>query len=68
MGMVFQGSALFDSMTVEENIMFPMQMLTRKSFEEMEVRANQVINRVNLVNANKNYTLKFQVACKKGWL
>ena len=52
-GMVFQGSALFDSMTVEENIMFPMQMLTRKSFEEMEVRANQVINRVNLVNTNK---------------
>ena len=52
-GMVFQGSALFDSMTVEENIIFPMQMLTKKSFEEMQVRANQVINRVNLVNANK---------------
>ena len=52
-GMVFQGSALFDSMTVEENIMFPMQMLTRKSFEEMEVKANQVINRVNLINTNK---------------
>ena len=52
-GMVFQGSALFDSMTVEENIMFPMQMLTQRSFEEMEVRANQVIDRVNLVNANK---------------
>lgn len=53
MGMVFQGSALFDSMTVEENIMFPMQMLTQKGFEEMKVRANQVIERVNLVNANK---------------
>ena len=52
-GMVFQGSALFDSMTVEENIMFPMQMLTKRSFEEMQVRANQVIDRVNLVNANK---------------
>ena len=52
-GMVFQGSALFDSMTVEENIMFPMQMLTQKGFEEMQVRANQVIERVNLVNANK---------------
>ena len=35
MGMVFQGSALFDSMTVEENIMFPMRMLTQKSPEEM---------------------------------
>ena len=53
MGMVFQGSALFDSMTVEENIIFPMQMLTKKSFEEMQDRANKVIERVNLVNANK---------------
>ena len=53
MGMVFQGSALFDSMTVEENIMFPMRMLTQKSPEEMLYRANEVINRVNLINANK---------------
>ena len=53
MGMVFQGSALFDSMTVEENIMFPMRMLTQKSPEEMLSRANEVINRVNLINANK---------------
>ena len=53
MGMVFQGSALFDSMTVDENIMFPMRMLTHKSSEEMLSRANEVINRVNLVNANK---------------
>ncbi|MGB2136438.1 MAG: ATP-binding cassette domain-containing protein, partial [Flavobacteriaceae bacterium] len=52
MGMVFQGSALFDSMTVEENIMFPMRMLTQKSPEEMLSRANEVINRVNLINAN----------------
>lgn len=53
MGMVFQGSALFDSMTVEENIMFPMRMLTQKSPEEMLSRANEVIKRVNLINANK---------------
>ena len=53
MGMVFQGSALFDSMTVEENIMFPMRMLTKKSPEEMLNRANEVIKRVNLINANK---------------
>ena len=52
-GTVFQGSALFDSMTVEENIMFPMRMLTKKSREEMLYRANEVIERVNLVNANK---------------
>jgi len=52
MGMVFQGSALFDSMTVLENIMFPMRMFTKKSEAEMRDRANEVIQRVNLVNAN----------------
>ena len=52
-GMVFQSSALFDSMTVEENIMFPMRMLTQKSAKEMRSRANEVINRVNLINANQ---------------
>jgi len=51
-GMVFQGSALFDSMSVEENIMFPMQMLTNKSEGEIRDRANTVINRVNLIDAN----------------
>ena len=66
MGMVFQGSALFDSMTVEENIMFPMRMLTQKSPEEMLSRANEVINRVNLINANKNFPPRFLEECKKG--
>lgn len=51
-GMVFQGSALFDSMTVEENIGFPLKMFTNKSDEEIRERANVVINRVNLINAN----------------
>ena len=52
MGMVFQGSALFDSLTVEENVMFPMEMFTKKSHEEMRDRANEVIKRVNLIDAN----------------
>ena len=51
-GMVFQGSALFDSMTVEENIGFPLRMFTNKTEEEIKERANVVINRVNLINAN----------------
>ena len=51
-GMVFQGSALFDSMTVEENIGFPLKMFTNKSEAEIRERANVVINRVNLINAN----------------
>ena len=55
MGMVFQGSALFDSMTVEENVMFPMRMFSNKTQEEMLDRANEVINRVNLINANAKF-------------
>ena len=53
MGIVFQGSALFDSMNVEENIIFPLKMFTSKTDEEMLYRANEVINRVNLVDSNK---------------
>ncbi|MEH6407903.1 MAG: ATP-binding cassette domain-containing protein [Leeuwenhoekiella sp.] len=52
MGMVFQGSALFDSMTVEENIMFPLRMFTKLRRAERRDRANEVIKRVNLTNAN----------------
>jgi len=51
-GMVFQGSALFDSMTVEENISFPLRMFTKQSKSEIRERANIVIDRVNLENAN----------------
>ena len=51
-GMVFQGSALFDSMTVEENIGFPLKMFTNKSVAEIAERVNFVINRVQLINAN----------------
>ncbi|PWG06486.1 ABC transporter ATP-binding protein [Polaribacter aquimarinus] len=51
-GMVFQGSALFDSQTVEDNIMFPLKMFTNQSYEEMLERVNFVINRVNLKNSN----------------
>ncbi|MCB0477032.1 MAG: ATP-binding cassette domain-containing protein [Crocinitomicaceae bacterium] len=51
-GMLFQGSALFDSMTVEENIMFPLQMFTDMSKEEMQDRANFVLERVNMTGSN----------------
>jgi len=64
-GMVFQGSALFDSMTVEENIMFPMQMFTKKEDEEVRERANQVIKRVNLLNANEKYPDEISGGMKK---
>ncbi|WP_297507294.1 ATP-binding cassette domain-containing protein [Flavobacterium sp.] len=51
-GMVFQGSALFDSMTVEENVAFPLKMFTNQSIAEINERVDFVINRVNLVNAH----------------
>jgi phospholipid/cholesterol/gamma-HCH transport system ATP-binding protein len=51
-GMVFQGSALFDSMTIAENVMFPLRMFTKQSKSEMEDRVDVVLNRVNLENAH----------------
>lgn len=51
-GMVFQGSALFDSMTVEENVGFPLKMFSNKSAKEIKERVDFVIERVNLVDAH----------------
>jgi phospholipid/cholesterol/gamma-HCH transport system ATP-binding protein len=52
-GMVFQGSALFDSMTVEENVAFPLRMFTKDSKSKIKERVDFVLKRVNLVNAHK---------------
>ena len=54
-GMVFQGSALFDSMTIEENVMFPLRMFTEQSEEEMLERVNVVLDRVKLENVNNKF-------------
>ena len=51
MGMVFQGSALFDSMSVLENVKFPLDMLTNYSDGEKKLKAEKFINRVNLQDA-----------------
>ncbi|MGB6152803.1 MAG: ATP-binding cassette domain-containing protein [Pricia sp.] len=51
MGMVFQGSALFDSMTVEGNVMFPLDMFTKQSKSEKQERVDFVLKRVNLTEA-----------------
>ncbi len=51
-GMVFQGSALFDSMTVAENVAFPLKMFTKKNISEIADRVNFVLKRVNLINAD----------------
>lgn len=51
-GMLFQGGALFDSMNVEQNIMFPLAMFTKQTEEENRDRANECLSRVNLENVN----------------
>ena len=54
-GMLFQGAALFDFATVEENVMFPLTMFTDKSYEEKRERVNFCLKRVNIVGAEKRY-------------
>jgi len=54
-GMLFQGSALFDSLTVEENVKFPLEMHTKQSKEEILDRVNFCLKRVNLENVNHLY-------------
>lgn len=55
MGMVFQGSALFDSMNIEENVMFPLRMFTKLKTKEMKERVEEVLARVNLKDINHKF-------------
>jgi phospholipid/cholesterol/gamma-HCH transport system ATP-binding protein len=64
-GMLFQGSALFDSLTVEKNIMFPLNMFTTWSYADKKKRVNEVLERVNLVDANKKYPAEISGGMKK---
>ena len=64
-GMLFQGGALFDSKTVEENVVFPLSMFTNMSESEKRDRANFCLQRVNLVNANGLYPSEISGGMKK---
>ena len=64
-GMVFQGSALFDSMTVLDNIMFPLRMFSAKTESEMISRAKEVIKRVDLKDSNDKYPSEISGGMKK---
>ena len=55
MGMVFQGSALFDSMDVADNVRFPLDMFTKQTEEEKNDRVQSVLKRVNIVNADAKF-------------
>lgn len=54
-GTVFQGSALFDSMTIAENVKFPLRMFTKQSNSEMDDRVDAVLKRVELENAHNKF-------------
>lgn len=64
-GMLFQGGALFDSKTVEENVVFPLSMFTDMSESEKRDRANFCLQRVNLPNANELYPAELSGGMKK---
>jgi phospholipid/cholesterol/gamma-HCH transport system ATP-binding protein len=65
MGMLFQGSALFDSLTVEQNVRFPLDMFTDKSQEEKIDRVNFCLNRVDIKNANQLFPSELSGGMKK---
>ncbi len=65
MGMVFQGGALLDSINVEENVMFPLEMFTKMTLPERRDRANFCLKRVNLENANKLFPSEISGGMKK---
>ena len=64
-GMVFQGGALFDSLNVERNVMFPLNMFTRMSLEEKKDRVNFCLKRVNLINVNHLFPSELSGGMKK---
>lgn len=64
-GMLFQGSALFDSLTVEENVMFPLKMFRNQSKKEMLDRVNFVLDRVNLSGSNPKFPDELSGGMKK---
>ncbi len=64
-GMLFQGSALFDSLTVEENVRFPLEMYTKKSDAEILERVNFCLNRVQLDNVNHLYPAELSGGMQK---
>jgi phospholipid/cholesterol/gamma-HCH transport system ATP-binding protein len=64
-GMLFQGSALFDSLTVEQNIMFPLDMFTKWTVKKKLDRVNEVLARVNLADVNKKYPAALSGGMKK---
>jgi len=64
-GMLFQGGALFDSLTVEENVRYPLDMFTDQSYEEKRERVNFCLKRVNIENSNHQYPSELSGGMRK---
>lgn len=64
-GMLFQGSALFDSKNVEQNVMFPLDMFTNMDRKQKRDRVNEVLERVNLIDANRKFPAEISGGMKK---
>ncbi len=64
-GMVFQGGALFDSLTVEQNVMFPLNMFTNQTLKQKLDRVNFCLQRVNLSKVNKLFPSEISGGMKK---
>lgn len=64
-GMLFQGSALFDSSTVEENVIYPLDMFTEMTVDEKRERANFCLQRVDMENSNSLYPSELSGGMKK---
>ncbi|HYC40441.1 MAG TPA: ATP-binding cassette domain-containing protein [Chitinophagaceae bacterium] len=64
-GMLFQGSALFDSLTVEQNVMFPLNMFTNWNFKKKLERVNEVLARVELKDTNRKFPAELSGGMKK---
>ncbi|MCF4102229.1 ATP-binding cassette domain-containing protein [Gillisia sp. M10.2A] len=64
-GMVFQGGALFDSMTVEENVMFPLRMFTKQRKKDLKNRVAEVLERVNLTGSENKFPAEISGGMQK---
>ncbi len=64
-GMLFQGGALFDSKTVQNNVMFPLDMFTKLSFRQKLKRVNEVLDRVNLKDTNRKFPAEISGGMRK---
>jgi phospholipid/cholesterol/gamma-HCH transport system ATP-binding protein len=64
-GMLFQGSALFDSMTVEQNVMFPLDMFSTMNYKERKKRVDEVLSKVNLTEAHGKLPAEISGGMKK---